>query len=90
MYQVETTPDFDEDIEALDKPVAARIINKIEWLAGHPDLLKNPLKHMPDDLKGLQKYRIGNHRVLFWVDHKNKTIVMYSVEHRRSVYKKVR
>jgi len=89
MYQVEITPDFDEDIKSLDRPIAARIISKIEWLAEHPELLKNPPKHMPEDLNGLQKYRIGNHRVLFWVDRKNKSIVLYGVEHRRSVYRKI-
>jgi hypothetical protein len=34
VYRISTTPDFDRDITALDPPVAARIIMKIEWLAG--------------------------------------------------------
>lgn len=67
-------------------PVAARIIEKIEWLAEHPELLKHPLKNMPRDLKGLQKYKVGDHRVLFWVDHNHKAITLYGVEHRRTVY----
>lgn len=87
MYRVDTTPEFDSDIKALDRPTAARIIHKIEWLAEHPELLKHPLKNMPADLKGLQKYRIGDHRVLFWVDHNSKSVTFYGVEHRKSVYK---
>jgi len=74
---------------ALDPPVAARIIAKIEWLAGHPELMKYHLKHMPDDLKTLQKYRIGKYRVLFWADHSHKSLTLYGVEHRSSVYKKL-
>lgn len=89
MYRIDTTPEFDRDIKALDKPTAARIINKIEWLSLNPDALKHPLKHMPADLKGLQKYRVGDHRILFWVDHNHKSITLYGVEHRRSVYKKL-
>ncbi|MBI5632220.1 MAG: type II toxin-antitoxin system RelE/ParE family toxin [Nitrospirae bacterium] len=90
MYQVETTPEFDQNIQALDQHAAARIIKKIEWLSLHPELLNHPLKYMPNDLKGLQKYRIGSYRVLYWVDHRNGTITLYGVEHRRSVYKKVK
>lgn len=89
MYRIDTTPEFDRDIKALDKPTAARIINKIEWLSLNPDVLKHPLKHMPADLKGLQKYRIGDHGILFWVDHNHKNLTLYGVEHRRSVYKKL-
>ena len=89
MYQIETTPDFDRDIKSLDPPVAARIIEKIEWLAEHPELLKHPLKNMPKDLKGLQKYKVGDHRVLLYVDHNHKAIILYGVEHRRAVYKRL-
>lgn len=89
MYRIDTTPEFDRDIKALDKPAASRIINKIEWFSINPNVLKHPLKHMPTDLKGLQKYRVGDYRILFWVDHNHKTITLYGVEHRRSVYKKL-
>jgi mRNA interferase RelE/StbE len=89
MYRIDTTPEFDRDIKALDISAAVRIINKIEWLASNPHAMKQPLKHMPADLKGLQKYRIGNYRILFWVDHKRKTVTLYGVEHRRSIYKKL-
>lgn len=86
MYQVETTPEFDSDIFKLDKSIATRIIKKIEWLSEHPELLKFPLKHLPDNLKGLQKYRIGDYRILFWINHNKKVITLYGIEHRRKVY----
>ena len=89
MYRIDTTADFDKDIKALDKPTATRIINKIEWLALNTDLLKHPLKHMPKDLKGLQKYRVGDYRILFWLDHNHKVLTLYGVEHRKTVYKKL-
>jgi mRNA-degrading endonuclease RelE of RelBE toxin-antitoxin system len=80
MYQIETTPDFDRNIKALDPPIAARIIKKIEWLAEHPELLRSPLKNMPKDLKGLQKYKVGDHRILLWVDHNHESIILYAME----------
>lgn len=90
MYRIDTTPEFDRDIKALDPPVFTRLIRKIEWLAEHPELLKSPLKGMPDDLKGLQKYRFGDYRILLWTDHHAKAITLYGIEHRSRVYKKFR
>jgi mRNA-degrading endonuclease RelE of RelBE toxin-antitoxin system len=57
MYRIEITPEFDEDLGNLDRAVARRIIRKVEWLAGHPEALRFPLRHLPDDLKGLYKYK---------------------------------
>lgn len=87
MYQIKTTPDFDKDLKNLDRSIAARIIKKIEWLSQHPEVLKFPLKNLPEDLKGLQKYRIGDYRVLLFVDNNRQEKTFYGVEHRRSVYK---
>ncbi|GMT47464.1 MAG: translation repressor RelE [bacterium] len=87
MYRVETTPDFDRDIKRLDREIALRIIKKLDWLSQHPEVLKFPLKNSPKDIKGIQKYRVGDYRILLWVDHKKQVITLYGVEHRRSVYK---
>jgi len=89
MYRLEITPDFEKDFKSLEKDVANRVTKKLEWLAQNPETLRFPLKHAPTDLKGLQKYRIGDYRVLLWVDHGKKTIILYGVEHRRSVYERL-
>jgi mRNA interferase RelE/StbE len=89
MYRLETTPDFEKDFKSLEKDVAGRVTKKIEWLAENPEAIRFPLKHAPKDLKGLQKYRIGDYRVLLWVDHGKRAIILYGVEHRRSVYERL-
>ncbi len=89
MYKIRITTNFKRDLKALDRDISSRIISKIEWLAKHPEAIRHPLKHIPKDLKGLHKYRIGNYRVLFWVDHNNKALTLYGIEHRRSVYDKL-
>jgi mRNA-degrading endonuclease RelE of RelBE toxin-antitoxin system len=53
VYRIETTPEFDEDLRNLDHAVARRIIAKAEWLAEHPEALRFPLRHLPNDLKDL-------------------------------------
>lgn len=90
MYQIETTPTFDKDIKKLNRQIAKRIIEKVEWLAKHPELLRSPMQHTPKDLEGLQKYRVGDWRVLFWVDHQKKEITLYGVDHRGTIYKKLK
>jgi len=74
LYRVVTTQQFDEDFRQLDHDVAVRVISKIEWLSKNPEVLRFPLKHMPRDLKGLHKYRIGDYRVLLWVDKKEEVL----------------
>ena len=88
MYRIKTTPTFDKDIKKLDRQIAKRIIQKIEYLAKAPELLRFPIKYLPKHLEGLQKYRVGDWRVYFWVDHKKKEIILYGVEHRGVAYKR--
>lgn len=90
MYRVETTPEFDEDLGNLDRAVARRIIRKLEWLADHPEALRFPLRHLPEALKGLHKYRVEDYRVLLWVDHEAEVLSLYGVRHHREMYGQLR
>ena len=90
MYKIETTATFDKQIKKLDIGIAKRIIEKAEDLSAKPDLLRYPLKHLPDDLAGLQKYKVGDWRILFWVNHQEETIILYFVEHRSKIYRKLK
>ncbi len=84
MYRLEVTPEFEEDARRLDPAVAQRVILRAEWLAEHPEALRFPLRHLPEDLRGLHKYRVGDYRMLLWVDCHAETL--YGVRHRRDVY----
>jgi mRNA-degrading endonuclease RelE of RelBE toxin-antitoxin system len=66
------------------------IIERVEWLAAHPEALRFPLRHMPSDLKGLHKYRAGDYRILLWVDRQREVLTLYGVAHRRDVYRGLR
>jgi mRNA interferase RelE/StbE len=90
VYTLETTPQFDADIEALDPPIALRVLKKLKWLSQNPQALRFGLKHMPNDLRDLQKYRIGDYRILFWVDRTSQKITLYGVEHRRDIYRRLK
>jgi len=90
MYRIETTSEFDKDLGNLDRSVALRVVRKVEWLADHPEVLRFPLRHLPDDLKGLHKYKVGDYRVLLWVDHETEVLTLYGIRHRRDVYDQLR
>lgn len=89
MYSLRTTPDFDRDLKKLDRFIAKRVLGKLNYLANNPNLAEW-VEHLPKDLTGLKKYRVGDWRVLFWVDDNKKEITLYGVDHRGSVYKKLK
>ncbi|PIU15230.1 type II toxin-antitoxin system RelE/ParE family toxin [bacterium (Candidatus Gribaldobacteria) CG08_land_8_20_14_0_20_39_15] len=66
MFKVKFTFNFEKDIKKLNRQIANRIIEKIEFLALNSEHLKNFVKYLPKDLEGLQKYRVGDWRILFW------------------------
>lgn len=88
MYKIETTSVFEKDFKKLDRSIAKRIIDRLGLLAKKPNLAESA-KYLPKDLQGLHKYRVGDWRVLLWIDHQRKIITLYGVEHRRSVYKRL-
>ena len=86
-YRVEVTPEFEQDLTRLTPQTRRRIRSKMEWLAEHPEVLPAPMKHLPRDLAGLRKYRVGAYRILFWVAASRGILTLYGVEHRRSAYR---
>lgn len=65
MYAVKATAIFEDDLKRLSQSIIKRIIQKIDQLAEHPEMARFPLRGMPKDLAGLNKYRIGDYRILF-------------------------
>ena len=86
-YHLQSTPTFDRAFKRLDSSVARAVADKLTWLSHHPEALRHTMKHLPGDLHALQKYRIGDWRALFWVDHAHETITLYTVEHRSRIYR---
>ena len=78
----------EDTIRKLDRKVAARVMDKIDYIAGLERLPGVLLSGMPDKLRGLRKYRIGDFRVLFWADEEQITV--YAVGHRSDVYRALR
>ncbi len=87
-YKIVPTESFEDDFEKLDKIIQKRIVEKIKYLAENPYLAEKA-RYAPKDLEGICKYRVGDWRVLFWINHHNETLTLYGVDHRGKVYRKL-
>ena len=89
-YRVELTPHFEQGFKKLDRSVASRIMKKIDRLATHPELGTEAIQNPPPDLQGVHKLRVGDYRILLWLDHQNHLLTLYAVAHRREIYRNLR
>jgi mRNA-degrading endonuclease RelE of RelBE toxin-antitoxin system len=85
--KIKFAPRAAADLERLSVDVAGRIVDKLAWLAEHPEAKVERLVEMPPHLEGLLKLRVGDYRALFWFQE--DAIVVYRVGHRSTIYKNV-
>ena len=86
MYRLRIIPTATRELERLDKPIARRIAERINWLAANlDDIRPEPYK---GDLAGLYKFRVGDYRVIYQILHDEKVIVIHQVGHRSEIYRK--
>ena len=86
MYRLRIIPTATRELERLDKPVARRIAERINWLAANLDDI-NP-EPFTGHLAGLYKFRVGDYRVVYEILYSEKMIVIHQVGHRSDVYRK--
>ena len=87
-YQIEVGAKADKRLAEIDSVVGASIERKIQWLGDNaPNIIHRRLVGMPKELAGLCKLRLGDYRVLYWVEHEDKRIFIYRIEHRSEVYR---
>ncbi|PMP61441.1 MAG: hypothetical protein C0198_05005 [Sulfurihydrogenibium sp.] len=83
------------DLEKLDRSIQAKIIDKIEKLGesfpNFPNIAQ--LKHYSNVKKLVKKYgkelyrlKIGDYRVIFFIDEDTRTINIVKIGHRKEVY----
>jgi mRNA interferase RelE/StbE len=75
-------------LKQLDKTIARRIIDKINWLANNFDAIRP--KQLTGDLRGLYKFREGDYRIIYEVLRIEKLIIIHFIGHRREVYRRGR
>lgn len=88
-YSIRPHRAFERVIAKLSQQLRERIVEKMEFIAAHPETIGPPMRHLPADLKGLHKERVGGLRVFYWVDHAKEEIVPYDIDRRDIAYKRL-
>ena len=87
-YHLKISPGAIQDLKILDKQTTRRIDKKLDWMAkNHDHIQHETLFHLPKDLAGLRKYRVGGHRILYISYPEKRLIEIYAIIHRSSEYK---
>lgn len=85
MYTVRILKAATGELERLDKAVAQRVVERIQWLAESLESI-NPVG-LKGDLSGLYKLRQGDYRIIYQILREEKVILIHSIGHRREVYR---
>ncbi|MEK6571911.1 MAG: type II toxin-antitoxin system RelE/ParE family toxin [Bacteroidota bacterium] len=86
MYSIRILKPAAQELERLDRTVAKRIANRVQWLSTNLDSAKlYPLK---GKLSGLYKIREGSYRIIFEILRHERMIIIHSIGHRRDIYKR--
>jgi len=72
------------DLAKLDKAMAQRIFDKTKWLASNVENLRH--ESLVPDLPGLSKYSVGDWRIFYSIDHREKVVHVHLIAHCKEVY----
>jgi len=90
MYRIFRTLEFQKQLDRIDLSIRSQLNKKIEQYA-YPQLTQEP--HFGQNIKKLRdykpetwRYRIGNFRLFYIIDEKEKIVAMISIDHRKNAY----
>jgi len=86
LYSVRFLKAASKELEKLDRTIAKRIIDRLEWLSLNVD--STNLFPLKGELRGLYKLREGSHRIIFEILRSENTIIVHAIGHRREIYKR--
>jgi len=83
-YTLEVTADAKEDLRNLDKKNAVRIVKKLRWLA--ENVLQVKHEALTGQWAGYYRWRIGDYRAIYELDHEGRILIVAIIGHRREIY----
>ncbi|MBI4671882.1 MAG: type II toxin-antitoxin system RelE/ParE family toxin [Chloroflexi bacterium] len=84
MYNLSLEPQARQDFARLDATVRQRLAKRLDWFAAHFDEIQP--EPLTGQWAGYFKFRTGDYRVIYQVDHAARHIAVYRIRHRREVY----
>lgn len=86
MYRVRLLDTASKNLAKLDKPVARRIVDRVQWLT--ENLADASLEALTGEFEGLFKLRVGDYRVVYELIHEEELIMIHAIGHRREIYRR--
>ncbi|MDP2725859.1 MAG: type II toxin-antitoxin system RelE/ParE family toxin [Syntrophales bacterium] len=90
MYRIFLTAEFLKQLDRIEPPIRKKLDRKIEEYVS-PQLKQEP--HFGRNIRKLRdynpetwRYRIGNFRLFYIIDEKEKIIAMIFIDHRKDAY----
>ena len=81
-YRLETTRRFEKDFRKLASNLKHRIDKQIRTLETQP----YSGKRLRGEFEGSYSLRLGDYRIIYWIDDAAKKVILLTVAHRRTVY----
>lgn len=85
MYKIIILPKAFDDLKRLDKSIAQRIAEKLNWLAKNIEAI-NPLP-LKGNLLGFYKLKFSDWRIIYELDYTKRIIYVHKIGHRSEIYK---
>lgn len=82
-FSVKATKRFERKLSRLGLSLQRQILDRAYELGDDPYVGKR----LKGSLEGLFSLRIGDYRVVYWIDEGKAVVWVVEVEHRRSVYR---
>ena len=85
-YQVILTSEAQSDLRSIASTTRTRLLDKLEWIGENAELIQHQAMQ-GDEWKGCYKYRVGDYRIIYRMEHPVTKLFVLKVGHRREVYK---
>ena len=85
MYRVQLAPQAEQFYAIADLPLAKKLARCFEMLEQNPRNHPN-IKPLKGNYAGYYRYRIGNYRVVYYIDDKEKLVIVTIIAHRSKGY----
>ena len=86
LWALSISPKAQKDIASLDKEIAGRILEKLEWLEENINSIAP--QRLSANLAHSYKLRVGDYRIVYDLNRRFSIIYVDKVEHRSKIYRK--
>ena len=86
MYAVRFLDQATQDLSSLDRSISRRAIERHNWLSSNFEQIRP--ETLGADLSGLNKFRVGDYRIIYQIIEDEHSILIHAIGHRREIFKK--